>query len=102
VKGNHEPDCDLAELVQQLRDEVQLLRMAVDELREEVQRANRNVDDVPSRPLRFRLTSMPADPTASDWAKRLNEVDSIASQMPDTGETGKAVSSSLDVQQSLF
>lgn len=57
---------ELAEVTRELRDQVRLLRQAVDELREECQWANRNSEPL-MLPQPFRLTSMPLDPTSDDW-----------------------------------
>lgn len=59
---------DLTAVLQAIADEMQLIREALDEIREELSWANRNTPAAPP----FRLTSMSADPTAPDWAERLN------------------------------
>lgn len=75
MKGKRPAKNDLADLLQQLVGEIQVLRQAVDAIWEEVQWANRNADDLLAGHLgRFRLQSMPADPAASDWASRLNAI----------------------------
>jgi ABC-type transporter Mla subunit MlaD len=62
----------LADEVRQLREEVRVVWEAVDELREALEHALRNPPEPP--PPSFRLTSMAADPTADDFAERLNAI----------------------------
>jgi hypothetical protein len=62
----------LADEVRQLREEVRVVWEAVDELRESMEHALRNPPEPPPPP--FRLTSMAADPTAEDFAERLNAI----------------------------
>lgn len=61
--------------VRQLKEEVQVLRDVLSEIHEELQWAVRNtlLPSAAASPLR-RITSMPLDPTAPDFAVRLNEV----------------------------
>jgi hypothetical protein len=104
VRGQLPGEHDLAEVVQGLRDEVRVLRQALDELREEVQWANRNGVDL-RRLERFRLRSMPADPAADDWAERLNGVapEHIAAVEAPAGRTDTpAGPCGPQVQRSLF
>jgi hypothetical protein len=68
-----EAQADLIGVCGELRDEIEVLRMAIDELREEIQTAVRNVYSTPL-PAR-RITSMPSDPCADDFAARVNRVD---------------------------
>lgn len=56
----------VTEVVREAVEEVGVLRDAIDDEREVVEWAARN-----DKPI-FRLTSMPADPTALDFAHRLN------------------------------
>ena len=67
---------DLAEAVSGLRDEVRVLREAIDDLRTELQHALRNWGNDRWEPVARdrRITSMPRDPGAADFAKRLNTV----------------------------
>lgn len=60
----------LADAVDSLVEEIHLLAQSLDDLREEFSWAIRN------DPLRapYRLTSMPLDPTAPDFAERLNQL----------------------------
>jgi signal transduction histidine kinase len=60
------------EVAHENTEEVGVLRDAIDELRELYQWALNNGRQDVSHP--FRLTSMPVDPTASDWAERVNKV----------------------------
>jgi hypothetical protein len=64
----------LTAVLQELRDQVEVLRMAIDELREEIQCAVRNLFHR-EREAR-QITSMPCDPCAADFASRVNQVDS--------------------------
>lgn len=71
------------EAIRELRDEIHVLRMALDELREEVQWANRNGErGAQSLPKPFVLTSMPLDPAAEDW--EINRVK--PSDLPDDSQ----------------
>ena len=66
---------DLSTAVAALTDEVRVLRQAIDDLREEIQYATNNLLDRSAPPLPHRrIVSMPLDPTADDFAKRLNAV----------------------------
>ena len=64
---------DLVSCVSELVDQVAILREAIDDLREEFAWAVQNgrVPQQLSPP--FLLKSMPKDPTAPDWAARLNQ-----------------------------
>lgn len=66
-----EPDA-VAEALDRLSDELTVLRDVLDEIRSELQWANRNREDGPWKPAPVHITSMPRDPTAPDWAERLN------------------------------
>lgn len=66
-----DPDT-IAEALDRLSDELTVLRDVLDEIRSELQWANRNRDDGPWKPAPVHITSMPRDPTAPDWAERLN------------------------------
>lgn len=67
-------DDSLVVSLDQLRQELTVLRMVLDEIRDQLEWANQNRDDSPSPPIPFRqLTSMPRDPCAPDWAERLNQ-----------------------------
>jgi len=71
------PDGQLTNVIDELRDEIRVLRTVVDELREELQYLVLNPEarlpgDEQWRPVR--ISSMPADPTASDFGERLNSV----------------------------
>lgn len=58
----------------QLRHELTLLRMVLDDIRDQVEEANQNRDDVAAMPNHFRrITSMPLDPCVPDWSERLNQ-----------------------------
>lgn len=62
------PEEDWLDALRELRDEIHVLRIALDELREEVQWANRNGHGGgQGLPKPFVLTSMPLDPTAENW-----------------------------------
>jgi hypothetical protein len=66
-------DEDLAEAVNRLADEVQLLRMAVDEYHEDLMWAVLNDKfTAPCPPRDRRIVSIPADPAAEDFAQRVN------------------------------
>ena len=66
------PESALADAVESLVAEIQILRMAVDELREEVQWNNQNQGDLSSsrrfRGPHRRVTSCSLDPTNPDFA----------------------------------
>lgn len=67
-------DNELIGSIDALRDEVCVLRQAVDELREELQYLVRNPDGFPRQetlpPLR--IASLAKDPTAADFGERIN------------------------------
>ncbi len=72
-----------------LRDEVRVLRDAMDELREQLEHTLRNGPSnqdawLPIRP----ITSFPLDPTAPDWAVRVNAITPYGTPqaMPNTAE----------------
>jgi hypothetical protein len=56
----------VAEVVRENTEEIGVLRDAIDEEREVVEWAAQNDKRI------FQLTSMPVDPTAEDWAARMN------------------------------
>lgn len=65
---------ELSKSIEELREELVLLRATVDELVVEAQWANRNSEERhPPRELLRPITSMPLDPCADDWAERLNQ-----------------------------
>jgi predicted phage gp36 major capsid-like protein len=66
---------EFRQAIEELRQELRVLRESIDELTVEVQWGNRNqeVREAPREPLR-RITSMPVDPCADDWAERLNRL----------------------------
>ena len=67
---------DLAGDVSKLADEINLLRIAIDELREELVWAVRNGRTASTSAPRDRhIASLPLDPTADDFADRVNTVD---------------------------
>jgi hypothetical protein len=85
---------DWLDALRELRDEIHVLRIALDELREEVQWANRNGDRSGQRlPRPFVLTSMPLDPTAENW--EINRVK--PGDLPEASKSHAAVT-----QSSLF
>lgn len=63
----------LIDAVETVSAQIELLRIVLDELREEFAWAVRN-DRFRSPPHIVHVTSMAADPCASDWAERLNRV----------------------------
>jgi len=71
------PSTDDAILVtlDRLCEELAVIRQVLDEVRSELQWANQNRPDsgYPSESSR-RITSMPLDPTATDWAERVNRL----------------------------
>lgn len=70
----HEED-SLGAALGELRDEIRVLRMAIDDLREEVAWANQNPPQpLPDARSPYRLVSMPRDPTDDDFAERVNSV----------------------------
>lgn len=75
---NHESSGELAELLQRLADEIEVLRETVDELRDELTYELRKLRDAvgdaaPVRP--YRLASLPRDPCAVDFHAQVNAVD---------------------------
>lgn len=73
ASSNASPDGSIAEAIQRMGEELRVVRQVLDEILDELQWANRNDrdHDRPVAPLR-RITSMPLDPAATDWAERLN------------------------------
>lgn len=71
----HSDSDAIVDALDRLREELCVLRDVLDDVRGELQWANQNRGDsaVPVWSAR-RITSMPLDPTASDWAERLNRV----------------------------
>ena len=58
----------------QLRHELTVLRMVLDEIRDQLEEANQDRDDDSAMPIHSRrVTSMPRDPCAPDWSERLNQ-----------------------------
>lgn len=78
---------DLAELVRQVSREVRTLWEAVDDLREEIfaefeSLRGAPLEDSAEEPARpFRLISMPLDPCASDFHKRVNAIDLTTAEL---------------------
>jgi hypothetical protein len=69
--------------IRNLRDEMHVLREAVDELREQLEYALRNAAPKQDAWLPTRaITSFPVDPTAPDWAARVNSIDSASMPPP--------------------
>jgi len=68
------PEDSLAETLDRLREELAVVRQVLDEIAGELHWTNRNRElgiDVGGS---FRrITSMPLDPSAQDWAERLNQ-----------------------------
>ena len=66
----------LIESIDRLRQEVEVLRIVVDELREELQYLVRNPGEyrVAETIERLRITSLPLDPAAEDFERRVNTV----------------------------
>jgi hypothetical protein len=62
----------LASAIDRLREELAITRQVLDEILNELQWANRNRGDENGLAPYRRITSMPLDPTAPDWAERLN------------------------------
>lgn len=63
----------IADSLDRLREELAVVRQVLDEIREELEWANRNRGEPDSTPMMpRRITSMPLDPCAPDWAERLN------------------------------
>ncbi len=61
--------------IRNLRDEMHVLREAVDELREQLEHTLRNAAPKQDSWLpRRAITSFPLDPAASDWAARVNAI----------------------------
>lgn len=83
----------LQSLVEQLTDELVVVREALDELREEVAWSLRNLmDNLPPQPPTI-LSSMPADPTAQNWAERLNRFSGNGDSYPLPTLSARAFSS---------
>lgn len=74
-EGKSRDVSELTEEVRQLKEEVRILRDVLGEIHEELQWAVRNalLPSAAASPLR-RIVSMPLDPTAPDFAARLNEL----------------------------
>lgn len=62
----------IEEALELLRQEVAVVRQVLAEILDELQWANRNRDHEDSWRVGRRITSMPVDPTADDWAERIN------------------------------
>jgi hypothetical protein len=64
----------LAETLYRLREELAVIRQVLDEIAGELQWANRNREPSVDAAGSFRrITSMPLDPSAQDWAERINQ-----------------------------
>ena len=72
----------IAQVLDRLREELAVVREVLDEIRDELQWANRNCDwdQTPASAPR-RITSMPLDPAATNWAEQLNRYS--AADLPD-------------------
>jgi hypothetical protein len=76
---------DLAAIIERLRDEVEVLRQAVDDLRGEWTHELRNLRDalpIPGPDPPYRLTSMPQDSCADDFHERVNAFDGRVFELP--------------------
>jgi hypothetical protein len=84
---NYEPDeadgSGLAGVIDRLTDEINTLRVALDDLREELVWELRQLrEGTPEWQARFKLTSMPLDPAAPDFHQRVNAVDAGVMMLP--------------------
>lgn len=91
----------------ELHEEVRVLREAVDELREVVEHLVRNIPPDFWQILRnrIRITSMARDPTATDFGERINSVppEVFEEERSELAEQSEAPSEpSNDVQRQLF
>lgn len=75
----------IAQVLDRLREELTMVRQVLDEIQDELQWANRNRDCNWPVSAPFRITSMPLDPAAPDWAERLNRYS--AADLPAEVET---------------
>lgn len=81
---------DLATIIERLRDEVEVLRQAVDDLRGELTHELRNLRDalpIPGPDPPYRLTSMPHDPCVEDFHERVNAFDGRVFESPPAGSS---------------
>lgn len=62
----------LIDAVETVADQLQVLRVVLDEIREEFVWALRNPEHFHAPTPICRVTSMPSDPCAKDWGERLN------------------------------
>lgn len=90
-RNTGEFDESLVVSLDQLRHELTVLRMVLDDIRYQVEEANQNRDDGASIPNHFRrITSMPLDPCAPDWSERLNQLSAADVGAPMSPPTAKA------------
>lgn len=79
-------DCNdpVAEALDRLCEELSVVRHVLDDIYCELQWANRNRPSSESQAGTVRrITSMPLDPTAADWAERLNRFSAADSPIED-------------------
>ena len=87
-----ETDSLLIESIDRLRQEVEVLRIVVDELREELQYVVRNPGEsrVTETIERLRVTSLPLDPAAEDFEQQVNAVpEETVAELRTAGETAQ-------------
>jgi hypothetical protein len=73
IRSHTDSEDSIVAALDRLREELTVVRQVLDEIREEMEWANRNPresDQLPMMPRR--ITSMPLDPCAPDWAERVN------------------------------
>lgn len=64
----------LVEAVESVADQLHVLRVVLDEIRDEFQFAVRNPERFHGASPMCRVTSMPTNPCAADWAERVNRL----------------------------
>jgi hypothetical protein len=85
-RSHTDAEDSIASSLDRLREELTVVRQVLDDIREELEWANRNRSEpTPSPLLPRRITSMPLDPCAADWAERLNRY-SAADIVDETAE----------------
>jgi hypothetical protein len=73
-RSHTDSEDSIAAALDRLREELAVVRQVLDEIQQELEWANRNSPDREQVAATYRrITSMPLDPCAPDWAERVNQ-----------------------------